>query len=57
MQTVLKDLGCLRAAARETRDIMAALEENVCAVRSESAALRAEVGGHGASLSSSDPWL
>lgn len=43
MQTVLKDLGCLRAAAREQRDVMTALEENVCAVRAEAAALRAEV--------------
>ena len=53
MQTVLKDLGCLRAAAKEHRTQMSALEENVCAIRSESAALRAEVrrlsgGGGGA---------
>jgi hypothetical protein len=43
MQTVLKDLGCLRAAAREQREVMSALEENICAVRTESTALRTEV--------------
>ena len=50
MQTVLKDLGCLRAAARDQKEIMAALEENVCALRAEAAALRAEMrrlGGGG----------
>ena len=53
MQTVLKDLAALRAREEDTGRLLASLEENVCAVRAENAALRAEVrrlvgGGGGA---------
>lgn len=43
MQTVLKDLAALRAREEDTGKLLASLEENVCAVRAENAALRAEV--------------
>jgi len=52
MQTVLKDLAALRAREEDTGRLLASLEENVCSVRAENAALRAEVrrvvgGGNG----------
>ena len=43
MQTVLKDLAALRAREEDTGRLLASLEENVCSVRAENAALRAEV--------------
>ena len=43
MQTVMKDLGALRASAEDQRATCASLEENVAALRAESAALRAEL--------------
>jgi hypothetical protein len=43
MQTVMKDLGALRVSAEDQRATCASLEENVAALRAESAALRAEL--------------
>ena len=48
----MKDLAALRAREEDTGRLLASLEENVCSVRAENAALRAEVrrvvgGGNG----------